>query len=62
MTSFWQGFFKQASAAAAIKGALGKARTFGKGALVGAGATAAGMSLAQSMAKAPTLTPAQQGY
>lgn len=60
-SSFKKGFEKSASAAAVVKGALGKMRTFGKGALVGGALTAAGMGLASSMAKAPTLQPAQ-GY
>lgn len=67
MTSFWKGFEKQAVALQAVKSGLktglGKMRTFGKGALVGAGLTGAGVSIAQSMAKTPAMQPApQQGY
>jgi hypothetical protein len=59
---FWNGFEKRASTLEALKGAGRVAKTFSKGALVGAGLVGAGVGLHHA-AGIPSVRPLpQQGY
>lgn len=68
MSHFWDGFEKRAGqekkalslagVGKGLKSAVSHTKAFGKGALVGAGATGIGMGIA-SAAKAPTSTQVQ---